>query len=124
MSKVNNLEPRACEICGKNDVLTNVHSSSIGPVSCNYCQCCDIVRAENKFMQEFVPDLVWYNKKDDKYYRGDTPIPTEYNINGTKLNLPTRSDLAKHCIKAVPEEKPTSTKLMKELAKNPNKKES
>lgn len=88
-------KPRACEICGKNDRPTGVHSSGVGPLSCNYCDCCDVVRAEPKSLIEFAPNMVWYNHGDDKYYQNDKPIPEEFTLkSGKTVKLPTRSALA------------------------------
>lgn len=105
MSNKKLVPPRACEICGKNDIVTTVHSSSVGACSFNYCQCCDVVGAESKCMQEFDPNVVWYNSVDDKYYSGDkVVIPKLKNDDKNATDLSTRSSIAKFCQKAEPRE--------------------
>lgn len=117
-TEVTTKPPRACEICGKNDIKTSVHSSSVGAVSFNYCECCDAVRAEPKYSLEFDPTAVWYKHADDKYYQNGNPIPTIYTIGGVKMDLPTRSDLAKHCTKSEPEEKTDFDKFLETNPEN------
>lgn len=62
---------RACEVCGKTDVETAVVSSTIGPMSSNYCSVCSAMGAEQPGLEEFVGEYVTYNSSKDSYmFRG------------------------------------------------------
>ena len=61
---------KACEICSKTDVETFVVSSTIGPMSCNYCSVCAAMGAEPKGLEEFAGDYVTYNSLTDSYMFG------------------------------------------------------
>ena len=39
---------RKCEICGHEDIETQVYASAVGPMSFNYCLICSSVMAESK----------------------------------------------------------------------------
>lgn len=61
---------RACEVCGQTDIETFVVSSTIGPMSCNYCSVCAAMGAEPKGLEEFAGDYVIYDSLTDSYMFG------------------------------------------------------
>jgi len=56
---------RNCEVCGKNDLATMVHSSSVAGASFNFCSCCSPMGAEPSGL---VDSYISYDSNSDSYY--------------------------------------------------------
>ena len=70
-----------CDVCGKDDLPTIVHSSGLGAISFAYCKICDTMGAEPKLIVKGTEELcgglenihenmllTYYEKKTDSYY--------------------------------------------------------
>jgi len=63
---------RKCEVCGKDDLETNVTSSALGAFSANYCILCSGLCAERKGLEKIVGyNYVTYNSINDSYIGPD-----------------------------------------------------
>lgn len=70
-----------CDVCLKKDIPTNVHSSRLGAASFAYCEICDAMGAEPRFVLEAIAGidgdrldrvhecvcLTYYDKSSDSY---------------------------------------------------------
>jgi hypothetical protein len=95
---------RECEVCGKNDIDTNVRGSSIGPFSMNYCLVCSSLAAEGMGILDaisdgdknyFRADVIYYDKDSDtyKYYKNDKEVVLRMT---SGLIFSKRSEAVKH----------------------------
>jgi len=85
---------RKCEICGYDDIETNVYSSSLGAFSMNYCLICSALGAEQSGMQDIVGDYTTYNSNDDMYYDSSYNHIVIKLKNGKEFN--TRTECANY----------------------------
>ncbi len=82
---------RKCEVCGKEDMDTNVCGSSIGPMSMNYCLVCMSVHAEDKSVLDAISDghPKDYNFDEIKYYDSENDLYRSYKDDSEFLLITT-----------------------------------
>lgn len=88
-------ENRKCEICGHDDLETNVFASGLVPISFNYCRICGELEALPKFLlEDGIIIGLYYDKKTDTYKQSMTheTFPLEL-MNG--MIFQTRSEFAR-----------------------------
>ena len=74
---------RKCEICGHEDIETQVYASAVGPMSFNYCLICSSVMAESKNILDVISEDSPKNfgLKEIKYYDEKKDIYRFYSTN-------------------------------------------
>ena len=64
---------RKCEICGHDDLETNVFASGSVPISFNYCRVCGELNALPKsLLDDGITIGLYYDKKTDTYKQSGT----------------------------------------------------